>query len=463
MKQYKKSIFIFRRDLRLADNTGLNAALANSNEVMPCFFFDPRQVEPHPYQSKRGLFFLFRTLKDIDLQLGKTGASLSLFYDNPEIVLHEVLSKHLIDAVFVNLDYTPFSRKRDAALKSVCEKHGVDFHGFFDVLLTKPEDALKKDGSPYTVFTPFFNNASKLAVKLPNYSVPTNFSRENIGTPNKEIYENVIPPDFDSSAIPGGRETALEILSRLDRFKKYEEERDIPAMDATTHLSVHLKFGTCSVREVYYKILQTLGENHPLIRQLYWRDFFTHIGYHFPHVFGHAFKSKYDKLHWENNEGKFQAWCRGETGYPIVDAGMRELNETGYMHNRLRMITASFLVKDLRIDWRWGEKYFAQQLLDYDPCVNNGNWQWAASTGCDAQPYFRIFNPWNQQKKFDGDCRYIQKWVPELKQYSPAQIHGLAKGTRLDAYPKWIVDHSREVAFTKEMFKAVANLQNSEK
>lgn len=461
MKQYKKSLFIFRRDLRLADNTGLNEAQANSNEVIPCFICDPKQVEPHPYQSKRGLFFLIGALRDIAAELRKTGGTLSLFYDSPQTVLGKLLSQHKIDAVYVNLDYTPFSRQRDAALKSTCENYGVSFHSFLDLLLTKPEEAMKKDGSPYTVFTPFFNNASKLAVKPPNYSLPANLSGENIGMPHNEIFDKVIPPGIDSSSIPGGRETALEILSNLERFEQYEKKRDIPALDATTHLSVHFKFGDCSCREAFYGILQKLGENHPLIRQLYWRDFFTHIGYHFPHVFGHAFKQKYDALHWENSETKFQAWCRGETGYPIVDAGMRELNETGYMHNRVRMITASFLVKDLRIDWRWGEKYFAQQLIDYDPCVNNGNWQWAASTGCDAQPYFRIFNPWNQQKKFDGDCRYTKKWVPELKPYSPAQIHGLAQGKGLESYPAPIVDHKNEVAFTKEMYKAVVNLSTT--
>ena len=250
----------------------------------------------------------------------------------------------------------------------------------------------------------------------------------------------------------GGRKNAQKVLNRLADFNDYDTDRDIPAKEATTGLSAHNKFGTVSIREVYHAVTDALGSSHTIIRELYWRDFFSHVAFHFPHIFGHAFHKKYEQLEWENSRKKFKVWCDGKTGFPIVDAGMRQLNVTGFMHNRVRMIVASFLVKDLHIDWRWGEKYFAQNLVDYDPAVNNGNWQWAASTGCDAQPYFRIFNPWIQGKKFDLDCIYIKKWVPELRKYSAKDIHRLEKGGALDGYPEAIVDHSEAKQVAEDMF-----------
>jgi deoxyribodipyrimidine photo-lyase len=231
-------------------------------------------------------------------------------------------------------------------------------------------------------------------------------------------------------------------LEQLKTQSGYLSQRDFPALASTTGLSAYLKFGCCSVREAYYAVIQALGGEHPLIRQLYWRDFFTHIAFHFPHVFGHAFHQQYDNIAWKNNLDDFQAWANGLTGFPIVDAGMRELNQTGFMHNRVRMVVASFLVKDLHISWRWGERYFAQHLIDYDPCVNNGNWQWAASTGCDAQPYFRIFNPWLQQQKFDADCVYIKQWIPELRPFQPNTIHRWHKNPQPSDYPLPRLDHA---------------------
>lgn len=247
------------------------------------------------------------------------------------------------------------------------------------------------------------------------------------------------------------------ILNEIDRFSTYMKVRDFPAKAGTTKLSAHLKFGTVSIREVYYAIKNRFGADHPLIRQLYWRDFYTQIGYHFPRVFKRSFRSKYDKLDWNYNETAFHRWCEGLTGFPIVDAGMRELNRTGYMHNRVRMIVASFLIKDLHIDWRWGERYFAQKLVDYDPAVNNGNWQWAASTGCDPVPYFRIFNPWLQQRKFDPNCEYIKENVPELRSFPPSIIHNLEKvqPDDLKNYPPPMVDHTTVKELTKAMFKSV--------
>jgi deoxyribodipyrimidine photo-lyase len=239
----------------------------------------------------------------------------------------------------------------------------------------------------------------------------------------------------------------------LSNCKNYNLERDFPSLTATSTLSAYVKFGCCSIREVYYATLQQLGEEHPLLRQFYWRDFFTHIAYHYPHVFGHAFHRRYDAIDWKNQESLFWAWTKGMTGFPIIDAGMRELQQTGLMHNRVRMLAASFLVKDLHISWRWGERYFAQHLLDYDPCVNNGNWQWAASTGCDAQPYFRVFNPCLQQRKFDPDCVYIKRWVPELAQYSATQIHQWQQAAEHGTYPAPIVDHAEQTRQVKALYK----------
>jgi len=241
----------------------------------------------------------------------------------------------------------------------------------------------------------------------------------------------------------------------LSECQDYQQQRDYPALSAGSGLSAYLKFGCCSVREAYYAVIETLGSEHPLLRQLYWRDFFTHIGFHFPHVFGHAFHRKYDALAWQNNQDDFLRWTEGRTGFPIVDAGLRELNQTGGMHNRVRMIAASFLVKDLHISWRWGERYFAQHLIDYDPCVNNGNWQWAASTGCDAQPYFRIFNPWLQQKKFDVDCLYIKRWLPELRPFSATMIHQWHKKQVTCDYPAPMLDHALRSRQAKALFQQI--------
>lgn len=261
----------------------------------------------------------------------------------------------------------------------------------------------------------------------------------------------------DETRIKGGRIEALKILKNVKVFKNYDGGRDLPAKSATSLLSAHHKFGTCSIRETYWAVRDALGPRHTLIKELYWRDFFSHIAYHFPHVFGGAFYPEYDALPWANDKERFQRWCDGLTGFPIVDAGMRELNTTGFMHNRVRMITASFLVKDLHIDWRWGERYFAQHLVDYDPCVNNGNWQWVASTGCDHQPYFRVFNPWLQQKKFDPLCLYIKKWVPELKTVDARQLHRWyeVSGDSADRYPAPVVDHAAESIKAKEIFKVL--------
>ncbi|MGD8569696.1 MAG: deoxyribodipyrimidine photo-lyase [Gammaproteobacteria bacterium] len=455
MSEYTHSVFIFRRDLRLQDNTGLLQALATSQQVIPCFIFDPAQIRPHRYQSRPGYQFMVESLLDLDQQLAAHNSRLAVFFDKPERALESLITRMKVQAVFVNRDYSPFSIRRDQKLSRLCRTHNVDFNSCHDALLIEPEFALKKDQTPYTVFTPFYRNARQYRVDDVQQLQGGRFYQQRVGQSLKKVMAQLDHPDnYD---LRSGRHSALEILKDLGDFRDYERQRDFPSHQGTTLLSAHNKFGTCSIREVYHAIEKTLGTDHALLRELYWRDFFTHIAFHFPHVFGHAFRRQYDAIPWSNSRSWFNRWCNGETGFPIVDAGMRELNQTGYMHNRVRMIVASFLVKDLNIDWRWGERYFARHLVDYDPCVNNGNWQWAASTGCDAQPYFRIFNPWLQQKRFDADCRYIKRWVAELKDYTAKQIHHWDQNAGGSDYPSPLVDHAEQASVSKATYKPVVS------
>jgi len=447
-KKFKKTLFIFRRDLRLEDNTGLIFALENSQKVIPAFIFTPEQIEKNPYRSDHCLKFMIDSIEDLQEQLKKKKGRLFLFQGEPEEIVNECIKRLQIEAVVVNRDYTPYSRQRDAKIEKTCKAGRIDFHSFDDALLHPPETTLKKDHKPYTIFTPYFRNASKIQVIPP---VPNRFTNyftdsipfaENFSILSQFVKNKSIHPQF-----AGGRSEGLKILSHLRKLKKYKELRDFPGEQGSSHLSPYLKFNVCSPREVYAAICKHLSPHHDLIRSLYWRDFFSGIAFFFPHVFKGAFHPKFDKMKWSYDKKNFQHWTDGSTGFPIVDAGMREMNETGFMHNRVRMITASFLVKDLHIDWRWGEKYFAQTLIDYDPAVNNGNWQWSASTGCDAQPYFRIFNPWKQQIKFDPECIYIKKWIPELQDLPPKTIHNWFNPKYRPAelkYPAPMVEHEEE-------------------
>jgi len=448
-KRYSISLFIFRRDLRLFDNTGLNAALQQSEKVIACFIFDPRQIDVHPYQSRPGLQFMLASLRDLQLQMQRQSGQLDLFCGCPERIVIQLHRSHRIQAVFVNRDYTPFARQRDADLLKTCEELGVAFHDTRDILLNEPESVRKEDGSPYQVFTAFYRKARLIPVENPQKLMSGRFIQaeargEDFITPLERNH---------SWSIEGGRSADLLQLDRLANCQQYAEKHDFPALPVSSGLSAYLKFGCCSIREAYWAVMIALGEQHPLLRQFYWRDFFTHIAFHFPHVFGYAFNRRYEGIVWRNDDKAFLAWQEGRTGFPIVDAGMRQLRQTACMPNRVRMIAASFLVKDLLVDWRWGERHFAQHLLDYDPCVNNGNWQWVASTGCDAQPYFRIFNPWLQQKKFDMDCLYIKRWLPELRPFSNRVIHSWYKNTPDCDYPSPIVEHRLRSEQCKTMFQ----------
>ncbi len=452
-KKYRRALHIFRRDLRTQDNTALNEARKAAEEVIPCFIFDPRQLKGHPYFSAHCFQFLHESLHDLDGQLRRHGGILTFFKGEAQVIVEDLLKNLGVDAVYFNRDYTPFSLARDKAIKEVCATRQVGLHMFGDCLLQEPEESLKDDKTPYTVFTPYYKRQAQKAVMKPAALAKGQFFQGSL-TSEYQCRQSDIPCQYnEANRIAGGSTEALNILESLVRFKDYQETRDFPALEKTTFLSAHNKFGTVSIREVYEIFCRRLGKTHPLVRQLYWRDFFSQIAFHFPHVFGGAFRKQYDKIDWENNEDYFAKWCEGKTGFPIVDAGMRELNTTGFMHNRVRMITSSFLVKDLHIDWRWGERYFAQQLLDYDPCVNNGSWQWAASTGCDAQPYFRIFNPWLQQKKFDPECVYIKKWVPELASVPAKTIHSLGEKPSPLFYIPPIVEHAERKSIAEQMFE----------
>ncbi len=454
--RYQQALFIFRRDLRLCDNTGLIEAARMSDTVTPCFIVDPRQASQHPYFSSKAFGFMVTSLNDLARQLSEVGAPLSIFEGHAERIVNRINKRREYDAIFLNKDYTPFSKKRDAAIAIACQREGVAFHGCSDALLHDPQEIVTSAHTPYTTFSPFLKKARTIPVRQVEKTMPSNLSPHRapqaMSLEDSTLVQAHLRPVGDA-----GRGKALKILANMEQFEDYEREREYPARSRTTRLSAHNKFGTCSIREVYHAIADHFGPEHRLITELYWRDFYCSVAHFFPHVFGHAFYRKYDALPWSGDVAAFHAWCDGRTGIPIIDAGMRELSETGFVHNRVRMLVASFLVKDLHVDWRWGERYFAQKLVDYDPAVNNGNWQWCASTGSDAQPYFRIFNPWVQQRKYDPDCQYIKTWVQELRTVPPERIHALGTPTAPvpAGYPRMMVDHGIESLRAKELYKTV--------
>lgn len=441
-EETKYSIFIFRRDLRIEDNLGLFKALSYSEKVIPIFILNPIQIKKNPLLNKFAINFMIESLFDLNKELESKGGKLFLFEGKEIVVLKNIFSQIKVDKVFLNRDYTPFSIKRDEDIKKFCKKENVFFESCNDVLLNEPEKIFELSKKQYKKFSAFFNFSKRIKIGNPIKNNLFNYYSKKIRDEKKVSYLDSFYSNNLNSAVRGGREEGLKILNNISSFYDYSDSRNI-LKNNTTFLSSHNKFGTVSIREVYWKIVSIFGEDHKLIKQLYWRDFFYHIGFFYPNVFGNAFIEKYNNVAWEDNENLFSSWKSGKTGFPIVDAGIKELITTGFMHNRVRMIVASFLVKDLLVDWRLGEKFFAKYLIDYDPCVNNGNWQWCASTGTDAQPYFRIFNPWLQSKKFDGDVSYIKKWVPELRNLSAQEIHSLwKKKIKIASYPFPVVDHS---------------------
>jgi len=441
---YKKTIFIFRRSLRLEDNAGLVAALKASERVLPVFIFTPEQVVKNQYKSDNAVQFMAESLQDLDNDLKKRGSKLFYFFGTQSDIVKKLIENYAFNAVFVNQDYTPYAKKRDKKIARVCKKHDVAFHSYEDLLLYPVGSVLTGSGTPFKKYTPYYQKAKRAKILLPTKNRYKNYVSKNTRITNqckkniKHFYKK-----NENASVAGGRKQGALILKRIKQFKQYDKKRNL-LLYKTTQLSAYIKFGCVSIREVYHAIAKSINSKD-LIKQLYWRDFYYNVAYFYPHVFGCAMKEKYDTIVWPNKKLFFEKWKKGQTGFPIVDACMRELNATGFMHNRGRLVTSSFLIKILLVDWRKGEKYFAQKLIDYDPCVNNGNWQWSASTGADSQPYFRIFNPWSQSKKFDNLCEYIKKWVPELKKVKNSDVHRWAEKyvqyKEID-YPKPIVNYS---------------------
>ena len=384
----KTAYFWFRRDLRLEDNTALFHAL-NDNEAVQCvFIFDKNILEELPKDDAR-VTFIHSELRNIHKQLQKLGSSLRVEIGKPKEVWKKLIDLESISDIYTNKDYEPYARTRDGEIRDLAEANNIGFKRYKDQVIFEENDVLKADGKPYTIYTPFKNLWRKQFVA--NEHLP--HSIENL-TPNF-IQSGYSFPSLKDLKM---EKSTIEVKPfSLNDLAEYPEMRDLPAEDKTSYLSPHLRFGTIGIRS----LVQKVKHHEVFLNELIWREFFMQILYHFPKVVDHCFKAKYEAIPWRNNEAEFELWCKGETGYPMVDAGMRQLNETGYMHNRVRMVVASFLCKHLLIDWRWGEAYFAEKLLDYDLSANNGNWQWAAGTGCDAAPYFRVFNPTTQLEKFD--------------------------------------------------------------
>lgn len=412
---YTTTLFWLRRDLRLQDNAGLYHALKENEEVLPLFIFDTEILDKLEDKTDLRVTFIQQSLALMQKQLEEIGSSLLVLNGNPVEIFKNISPK----AVYTNHDYEPYARNRDEQVKKILASKGVVFKTFKDQVIFEKEEVIKDDGKPYTIFTPY---SKKWKSKLEEATFKS--------FDNEKYFSHFLktePLPFPSLKEIGFTESVIQFPERLVKksiIEQYDKQRNFPAIAGTTKLSVHLRFGTVSIRKLAQVAIQ---KNETWLNELIWRDFYHMILWHFPQVATHAFKPAYDKIQWRNNEKEFAAWCEGKTGYPIVDAGMRELNATGFMHNRVRMITASFLTKHLLIDWRWGEAYFAKKLLDFDLAANNGGWQWAASSGCDAAPYFRVFNPQLQTEKFDPKFEYIKKWVPEF-------------GT--SAYPKPIVEHT---------------------
>jgi deoxyribodipyrimidine photo-lyase len=426
------NIFWFRRDLRLTDNAGLYHALKSGRPVIPVFIFDTNILNRLEDKADKRVAFIHAALLEIQQHLIQLGSSLQVYYGTPADVYSKLVLKYHIEKVFINHDYEPYALEREKMIADFLKNHGATLHTFKDQVILEKEEVLKDDGSPYTVFTPY---SRKWKATLTHFHVtpyPVEKYAANFFKQQPLTVLSLTQIGFKNAA-------AVFPSKHLDKelIKKYKEQRDFPGIHGTSQLGVHLRFGTISIRQLA-ATCKNLSETY--LNELIWREFYHMILWHFPKVgAGRAFKQEYDTIEWRNDNGEFECWCKGQTGYPIVDAGMRELNETGYMHNRVRMIVASFLTKHLLLDWRLGEAYFAQKLLDFDLAANNGGWQWAAGSGCDAAPYFRVFNPYLQTQKFDAAFTYIKKWVPEFQEFTyakPIVEHDMARKRCLEVYGK---------------------------
>lgn len=423
------NIFWFRRDLRLEDNRALFEALSNA-ATLPVFIFDKNILSELPKDDAR-VTFISALLDNIQAILKQNHKSLAVFHDDPIHVFKKLVAENAeINAVYTNHDYEPYAQKRDAEVGAFLKSKNIAFHTFKDQVIFEKEEVIKEDGKPYVVFTPYSKKWKENFNEKLTESFPSEKKLAEIAQ-HSYPYLSLKDIGFEASGI---KVVDYNISSAL--IENYAETRNFPGIEGTSHLSPHLRFGAVSIRKIVKTALKHRKET--FLNELIWREFFMQILWHFPNTVTESFRPKYDHIQWRNNKSEFQSWCEGTTGYPIVDAGMRQLNTTGTMHNRVRMIVASFLCKHLLIDWRWGEAYFAEKLLDYEQSSNIGNWQWAAGSGVDAAPYFRIFNPSEQVRKFDKDLKYIRKWVPEFEQldYRPIIDHKEARERCLEVYKK---------------------------
>ncbi len=460
--RHKRALMWFRRDLRCFDNAALHAALIHAERVHCVFVFDREILDLLADKADRRVEFIWESIVELRVALEAHGGSLHVLYDTASIAIPRLAAALDVDVVFTNHDYEPSALVRDNAVSVALRAKGVSFETRKDHVIFEKDEVLTGAGKFFSVFTPYKNAWLKRmeAFYVKPYPVEAHKSRfagdktagipalESMGFRRTNLREMKLP-----TGMSGGEKLFTEFLERIDR---YDETRNFPSIKGPSYLSTHLRFGTVSIRGLAAAAWRRWQEGsrgaEVWLSELIWRDFYVHILHHNPRVVNGAFKPEYDAIRWRNDPERFAAWCEGRTGFPIVDAAMRQLNLTGYMHNRLRMVAASFLTKDLLIDWRWGERYFAEKLNDFDLSANNGGWQWAASTGCDAQPYFRIFNPLNQSEKFDPDGTFIRKYVPELAKLSNKDIHApsLTKPVELQArgfvpgrdYPLPIVDHA---------------------
>ena len=462
--KYNNGLFIFRRDLRIVDNHGLLLANSLCHNIFTIFIFTPEQVgNSNDYKSNNAIQFMIESLKDLSSEISKKDGHLYTFYGNNTTIVKKCLSLFKIDFVCFNKDYTPYAIDRDTSIIELCNSQDVVCETATDYYLYEPGTIFSSSGKePYKKFTPYYEECKRHKLDLPVKYKTISFSKKSGDLEGLKIINlNDALQKFVGSKgenldilVHGGRELGLLKLNKsFLSQKKYSTTRN-DMSKGTSQLSAYIKFGCISIREVYSKF----KTNHEFIRQLIWRDFYANILYNFPKALGKSIRPNYNKIKWNHNNRWFEAWKNGETGFPLVDAGMREMNITGYMHNRARLITSSFLVKTLLIDWRYGEKYFANKLTDYDPASNNGNWQWIAGGGADSMPYFRIFNPWQQSKENDSDANYIKRWIPELENVKVNDIHNWYKmwdNYKGVDYPKPIVEYDKQKKIVIEAYNKI--------
>jgi deoxyribodipyrimidine photo-lyase len=466
------TLFIFRRDLRLIDNKGLAYTMKNFENILPIFIFTPEQVgDDNKFRSENAIQYMIESLRELDQELKKYGSKLHLFYGDNIEILEQICATISVQNIVFNMDYTPYAIKRDKSIQQFCNNstlHStINCVMIEDYLLANIGTFCKSDGDPYTIFTPFKNNVLQSVLQSEQRSIqkidkPIRSNIVNLTKTDKLKESGYIKYQINTDILlNGGRKEGLKILNQIKKQNNYNKTRNTVSIE-TSHLSAPIKFGCISIREVYWKIVKELGISNDLLSQIFWREFYYYIVYYFPDVLkGKNYNNRYDKLNWINNKTNFHKWTIGETGYPIVDAGMRQMNQTGYMHNRARLITSNFLNRMLGMDWRKGEKYYAQRLTDYDPAVNNGNWQWIASTGVDPKPYFqRLFNPMIQSEKFDVDAKYIKKWIPQLKDIPAQELHNWSDycqnyDLKQLNYVEPIVDYKEARERSVKMYKSV--------